>query len=112
MALQPVPKQPEPSKHRAKGVDAALLRYFDEHTNENIYIEDLEKLTGFDHQQILSGISHLKQKDVPIFRIANGVYRMDSRSTSGELFELVGKSKDGRLIIQDEDGKLYLAVEV
>lgn len=57
---------------------------------------------GFDIETVVRG---------QVFRF-HGVRSHNGEHSGGLLFEQIGTAKDGRLVIQAEDGTIYLAVEV
>jgi biotin operon repressor len=111
--------QPAPRIRRTKPVTEYLLA----HKNEHVSVGEMARATGLTHKQILDTMSYLKIRNgLPIEVIASGsvyVYRESSQQPptapnghGKRIFEEVGTTRDGRVIVQDEEGALYAATEL
>jgi biotin operon repressor len=93
-------------------------------------VDELAKTLDLTRQQILNGITTLRSKGVPVVAVTRGqTYRLDTpqktasekrashrRNGSGSnrkrRFTEIGPATNGRIIIQDVNGKLYSATEL
>jgi hypothetical protein len=108
----------------AKGVRATLMEYFTKNVGQYVYINDLTKSTGLKVDQVQGNINNiirdhkLGKLDFPITIITRGqiwIYKpSDKRSstTDKRMFEELGKTKRGTLVLQDEQGNLFEATEL
>jgi hypothetical protein len=122
----------------APRVTDKVLDFLHRHQNVNVTIQEIREDTGLTRAQIVSSIGRLRARygvDVtPV--VAGNVYRYKSGTVGGgvvaeaapvppapkptpaptqpatTMFELVGTSKSGAVVIQDESGKLYRAEEL
>lgn len=100
-----------------------ILDYFHTHQNIQVTLNELADATGLDANQVKSAINTLKSSrykmnfetvmtgNVWIYRPDKGK-SVDVNTVNTVMFEQVGKSSTGVIVIQDEDGKLYKAVEI
>lgn len=117
----------QPQKSKRGAVRAAVLTFFEKNPGMAIYVEDLVKDTGYTRTQIQASIYNL---------IKSGLYDLTSeahgqiwryrglkrespryseenkRSNGRRLFEEVGSTKKGTIVIQDEKGNLFEANEL
>lgn len=94
-----------------------ILDYFHEHQNVQVNINELIEATGLEKAQVQNAINNLKSRyHSNIETVMTGnlwIYKSGRGDGPGStMFELVGKSSTGVIVIQDEDGKLYKAVEI
>lgn len=94
-----------------------VLKYLEKNVRLNVYVEDIAKDLDLTATQVTQAIWSLgKRKGLPIVQVTKGVWMYDpsrqevvvAKSTS-TLFELVGQSKQGKFVLQDESGDLYVA---
>lgn len=100
---------------------AKVLEWLKGHENLRVYVPDICKDTGLDHKQVLSSLANLRNRagyDIQsviagaVYDYRTGTKKEESKAQDKRLFEELGMAKDGRLIIQDGDGKLYEAKEL
>jgi hypothetical protein len=79
----------------------------------------VEKVDATTTRQVAVGVSELKNRYKAPIITTNGRFRVvwaeakEVSPTKGKkVFEEVGRAKDGRLIIQSDNGELYFAEEV
>lgn len=97
-----------------------LIKYFRERPGVQVYAEDITYDLGEDRKRIFAGINNMiTEKKLPgLQRVSKGgpfVYNGPGQVVNGdakELFQLIGESKLGDMILEGEDGKLYRAKEL
>jgi hypothetical protein len=99
-----------------------IMKYFEEHIGVNVYVEDVARFANCDRDQAQSAINNLR-RDVPEFPIQivvrGSVYRymgpgkpaVDAKPGK-RVFEELAVTKAGDILIQDQDGAVYKAVEL
>lgn len=121
-----------------KGIRGALMEYFAKHPNEPVFLRDLVAATGLITVQVQGNISNIMRDhklgylDFNIERISAGqvwMYKPSAKSEAVEtekgenpsldystqhkrVFEELGTTKRGSIVIQDDEGNLYKAVEL
>lgn len=109
-----------------RGIRATLMEYFAKRTGEYVYANDLMKATSLSLDQIQGNINNLIRDDklgklnFPIEVITRGqiwVHRpapakVEPVQHERRVFEELGWTKRGTLIIQDEKGTLFEATEL
>lgn len=100
-----------------------VIRYFNEHPNEIVSLGDIVDATGLSRANVANCVTRMRAS-LPILLVGRGLYRYttDDYSIEGpsdattppqsELFELLTKLPDGRLLLKDEDGVAYFASKV
>lgn len=121
----------EPGK-RESGVGTKVLKYFADRPGDIVFIEDMRAALNLRDVQITSAIHHLSKRGRRNVRAiietvnAGQSWRylgMDdtqnvpekqtqTRTEPLRVFEEIGTTRDGSLIIQATDGKLYRATEM
>lgn len=110
------------SRHR-KPIRAALMAYFAAHPGEVVYLPALAQALGESAERCQQGIANLVNPnrgtpDLPLQVVVRGQAWKHTPDGAPEaepsrrLFEAIGASKDGSLILECEDGKFYRAVEL
>lgn len=100
-----------------------VLEYMEKRTGLTVYIGDMMEHLGMTRPQVQAAVYNLKAKGHPIKVIAQGNAwawapnsnkSAEEKATNGRrLFEELGVSKDGRIVLQDADtGALFAAVEL
>lgn len=104
-----------------RGIKTWVLEYMTKRPGEHVYLDDMsaaasEQGKTFTKRQIQTSIAN--SINTPAFAgvsiIVRGncwVYRPQDAKDK-RLFEEVGVSKDGRVVIQDADGNLFIATEI
>lgn len=91
-----------------------VLRYLEKNVRLNVYAGDIASDLNLTEKQVKSAVYSLKErKGQPIEVVAQGVWRYDPSAksvskTTSTLFELIGQTKQGKVVLQDEDGNLYV----
>lgn len=110
----------EKLSRRGPATSYKVLNYLNANPNLNLTVEDVSKNTGLDKSQVQSAMSRLKQRGLNIeVVLAGNCYRYIPTSVTSnghknnrKLFEEIGTAKDGRIVIQDTDGNLYVATQL
>ena len=109
-------------------IEAHVARYFQDHSGSDVWIDDLvahvcEK-NGIPHRQSLKGniqsvVSRCLQNKSIVARVAirgthwiPGEQPIPPSGSVGKVMEVIRDLKDGALLLESEDGKLYRAKEV
>lgn len=102
-------------------VKSALIKYFDEHPEERLHLEDLAKHTGLTEDQVRTGINNLRASEpIPygnIRSIVRGrvwIYETEPRDvpetrSDTDLMHICYRSKHGWVLLEDHDGALWKA---
>jgi hypothetical protein len=102
----------------------AILEYLSSHPNTVVYLKQISKATGLTDQQVQSQIRNMINDKFPIgvvvraqawtFTPAAGeLGSPDAKpDTRGTLYEEIGRTKNGKPVLQDADGVIYIATEV
>lgn len=101
---------------RSRGLAEKILVVLKEQPNQSITVSELEQRLGLNRQQIQSAMYSLMKNAVigpQIERAGNGMYKYHSHPLrpKGKLFELLAETHDGRLILQDDGGNVFIATE-
>lgn len=108
------------------GITAFVIKYFSERIGQEVFIEDLVKDSSFNEDQIRAAINNLNSESsgdgtFKINVVIRGrVYRYAGTKVTEEkpaviskrMFEEVGVTKKGTIVVQDESGNLYEATEL
>lgn len=98
-----------------------VLKYMEQHVRLNVYADDIANDLNLTRAQVTNSIGNFIRKGQPIIKVTNGVWRYDpaiatqvkardnGQGDSHMLFEMIGASKQGKFVLQDESGDLYLA---
>lgn len=94
-----------------------VYKYLEDHMGTNTYIDDIAKDVGVTAEQARKSISYLRNRGVEVETIQTGyIYRLHPKSPKEELgtriFEEVGKTISGTIIVRCENGILYKLVEL
>lgn len=109
-----------PAKHAKGYFRPAVMRYFEEHTGAHVYVEDIATAVKASREQVQSCISNMK-RELPEFAIetivTGNVYRYSGApkpevKPGKRMFEELAVTKAGDILIQDQDGAVYKAVEL
>lgn len=101
-----------------RGRTKAVFHYLTERPNLIVFTEDIAKDVGYTERQVGAAISYLiKQRGEPIERRGTGqfIYNPAARKpdhNGRKLFEGLAETKSGKLVLQDEDGNLFIATPV
>lgn len=109
-----------PRNSVSKPVLSALIK----HPYTEIPVADLAKETGFTLTQVSNAVIHLRDKGIRIEIPMRGVYRyVPGAAPTGKpvaeppkpsklLFEEIGRTKSGEIVVEGEDGALYKLCEL
>jgi hypothetical protein len=110
-----------PAVKHAKGYfRPAIMKYFEDRPGVNVYVDDLAKEAQASREQVQSCISNMK-REVPEFVIEvvvhGNVWRYvghpkPAAKPGKRMFEELAVTKAGDILIQDQDGAVYKAVEL
>lgn len=100
----------------------AILRYFEQHERQNVYLEDLAEAIGATKEQAQGAMTNLRAnmpdmaKQIKVI-VTGNVWTYDRDRTPAakptkRMFEELATAKDGTIVIQDQDGGLYRASEL
>jgi hypothetical protein len=102
-----------------------LVRFFHEHPGVQVYAHEIGAALNESPKRVMDGMTNLLQdgRMEGLIRVQNGgpyIYKgsqfaspVDAHVTGNKpLFEEIGKTKKGDIIIQDEHGNLYKAIEL
>lgn len=106
-------------RHQNRGIAAKVFQWLEQRPGLVCYSEDIAQGLDVEKAVINNAINWLKNgKNLPIETVLPGsAWRYDpnkqpQKKTVHSLFELVGKAKNGDLILQDEEGGLFRAKEI
>lgn len=104
---------------RGPSYSSAVLEYFTKSPGEILYTSDITKNLNLTKDQVQSAISRFKNRKGINFEVisAGHAYRYqpgpaEEKKTGNRVFEEIGVTKKGDIIIQDSDGNLYRAEEL
>jgi hypothetical protein len=102
-----------------------VLRYLVRRTGEICFLKDIVTETGFTERQVQSCIAHMREEGVPIVvetRARAWRYTADHetattpknahRPEDDDVFERVGTTKTGKIIVRGDSGTLYVLHEL
>lgn len=110
-------------------ITSDAIRYLQRNADKIISIDEIARGTSHSKQQIIAAISNKCQQSEDfknrIERPAQGTikYKSDTliafelhavakKTAAGNMYEQIGITKNGDLILQDEDGNLFRATEL
>lgn len=109
-----MPKQPQ-KQPRVRGVRSALLEEFHRKPGQVLYLQDLMTALDFEERQVRNSLNAILRMgnsgivvDIPG---RSWVYR-PAKQSSKRMFQEIGKTKNGAIVIEDENGNLYAAKEL
>lgn len=71
--------------------------------------QDLQQTLGLNRTQVMGATNQLAQAGL-IDKVKTGVFRFDGApQTQNPLYELIARSSNGDLVLQDEDGTVIVA---
>lgn len=105
---------------RGKSTSPEVLKYIQEQQGEYVYVDTVCKDLGLERAQVQGAISNLRNRhNQPIEVVQKGtIWRWKPNAENEKsknykrVFEEVGATRTGAVVIQDEDGNLYKAVEL
>ena len=99
-----------------------ILKYLEERIRLNVHRGDIAKDLNLQDKQVTNAVYNMIRRGVPVIKVMDGVWRYDpsmaveAQVTSNNnhrvdhmLFEMIGQSKQGKFVLQDESGDLYVA---
>lgn len=111
-------------------ITSDVIQYFEKHADKSVSVNDIIHATKYSRQQVITAISNKKHESSEfsnrLTRVGAGIYKYKSdtmialernslkhnTSSSGNMYEQIGITKNGDLILQDEDGNLFRAQEL
>jgi hypothetical protein len=102
-------------------VKSALIKYFDEHPDQRLHLEDIAKATQLTEEQVRTGVNNLRASEpIPYGNIRSIVRgrvwmyqtedteKPETRSTT-DLMRVCYRSKHGWVLAEDHEGNLWKA---
>lgn len=78
-----------------------------------VTISDMQAATGLSRDTVSGALARLAKGKLPVVRITSGVYSYKPNSVSvNTLFERIAVTKTGSVVLQDEDGNVFVAKPV
>jgi hypothetical protein len=98
-------------------IQPAVQKYFEQHPGVTVYIDDLCSALDLRRQQVQTAVQRLMAKELlPLEVVHNGnawtTKRRVEKKSNKTMFEEVGTARDGRVVIQAEDGSLWIATQI
>lgn len=91
-------------------IETAVRKYLSDRPGQEVYLSDIETDLSLTHQTAQSAAYRLERRDAAIVKVMNGVYSYRPAGRVGtRMFEELAVTKNGRILIQDEDGTVYVA---
>ena len=111
------------NKKRQIGAGEQVLDFLLSHRNQVVTVTQVVNATGLTERQVQYTVNNLRRTKGDYFTIEpvlqgrswalRDVPETPPPSSSGKrIFEEIGPAKDGSLVVQDGDGKLYKAIEL
>lgn len=108
-----------------RAIHDKLLDYFQQHPNETLSVTRIAKETGEPHKRIQSWVTSVRNRNMDlgggrmeivmrgrIYRYVTGGDAVGSGPGGKRMFQEVGTTKEGDVILECEDGTLYKAAEL
>ena len=98
-----------------------ILKYLEERIRLNVHRGDIAKDLNLQEKQVTNAVYNMIRRGVPVIKVMDGVWRYDPsmrveakvndnhHGATQMLFEMIGQSKQGKFVLQDESGDLYVA---
>lgn len=113
----------ESGKAKRRPVRPDVLRFLTKRTGEVCFLKDIMTETGFSEKQVQSCINHMKEEQLPIETVSRGRawrYMPDAklnaepehRPEDDDVFERVGTTKNGKIIVRGDSTTLYVLTEL
>lgn len=108
-------------RHHGKGYfRAPVLRYLEEHAEAKVFLKDIASAVGCTETQAQSAIYNMratmKALNIEVVIPAHAwIYHQESgapANTNSKVFELIKTRPDGTLLLEADDGSLYIAREI
>ncbi len=106
----------------AESVISRVLKYVEQSVGVTVNAHDIAEELNLSIKQTNNAMARLPELNPGIIRVGRGLYRYEGpevaakkaeENSTGQLFELVGTTKKGKLILQSDDGHtLYVAQEL
>jgi hypothetical protein len=98
-----------------RGLTTAVYDHLSQRVNQDVNVDDVAAELGVSRAQVQGALSYLRKKPEVGDRLAvvvRNVWRLAPERPSGgkRLFEEIGTAKDGRVVVQDDEGNLFVAV--
>lgn len=103
---------PQPTRKRPVALSAPIREYADRHPGARVWLKDLVELTGGAPTGIQTVMGKLVGEGQAQVVTRGNCWQIGKAQQSGGLFEQIGTTKNGDLVVQDEDGRLFVAREV
>jgi hypothetical protein len=104
-------------KQSHRGAASKVAQYLVKREGKLVYVQELQKDLGLDQRQAQNALYYVKAhtevgKGVEVIQ-RGAIYRyVAPRNGEGRVFEQLATTKDGHLILQDEEGNLYRAEQL
>lgn len=106
------------------GLQAKIMRYMEQRPGVNVYLDEMRHEFGVPEALVQTAVRNIRQRDYwreaveVVVRGRVWMYRPnrkpveDERKDTPLCFEEVGQTRDGDLILQCEDGRIFRAREL
>lgn len=92
-----------------------VLKYLEEHIGQRLFADDMAQALGLSRIQVSHAIYGIRKSGLHVEQVSQGVYMYSGGRSAGSvkgLFEELAQTRTGKIIVQDEDGKVYLLTEL
>jgi hypothetical protein len=94
-------------------IQPAVQKYFEQHTGTTVYVDDMSAALDLERKQIQVAVTGLIRKGTPIEVVHSGnTWRYGPKQSSKSVYEEIGTARDGRVVLQREDGTLWVATQL
>lgn len=99
----------------------AILAYLIKHAGKPVMVDDIMKSTGFTLTQVQSQMRNMITDGLPIITLAKAQIwqyngqpepEPETHDVNGDVFEGIGRTKSGAIIVRDMNGILYVCREM
>jgi biotin operon repressor len=101
------------------GVTEKVVEYLNGRSGQLVTVSEIEQALSLRRAQVFSAFQTMKEQGLHVERPGQSTVRLHpgrkpaaAKETCRRMFEEIGVSRDGRVVIQDEAGTLYAAVEL
>jgi len=111
------PPRKEPPKRKVvnRGLGAKVYETLDKQRGLTVYREDMARDLGVNSNAIIQAVNTLRRNghtEIEVVMRGNAWRIGADKKTQHALYEQIGVTKSGDLILQDEEGQLYRAREI
>lgn len=109
-------------RKRIMGIGPAVLRHFEQHVGVTLYLADIAKDLGYPEAKVQATINSLRNRNVNgandqieimvhgnAWRWGTHPAKVKNQTPTKRLFEELAITKTGDILIQDDQGNVFLA---